>query len=245
MTEQSIKPGGGWDARRDAIAVSGEPEAAAGGRLPACLPGIDLEAALKRVVGDHRLLRSLLVQFGRDHAGTLGRLRDDIAAGHYQGAERRAHLLKGVAGNLAAVAVAAGAQAMLDALRHDNHEGLPELLARLERELGTVLEACAGLVEEAGDPAADGETGAAPAASAAELQALFEELKILLRSGNTRAEHSAERLFRACGCPSQAGSLQAGSLQAGQWREMREAIAGFNFNRALAILDELKAGLRG
>ena len=219
--------------RRPAAAAAGR-SGETGGGLPAWLPGIDLEAALKRVVGNRRLLRSLLVQFGRDHASTPDRLRDDIAAGRYTDAECRAHLLKGVAGNLGAAVLAASAQAMLDALRRDNREALPDLLARLERELGPVLGSCASLEEGEEPPAADDE-GEARTLSAAELRALLDELKTLLRSGNTRAEQGAAELLRAL----------AGTPHAEQVREMREAIDRFNFKRALALLDELKAALQG
>ena len=229
---------GYWVGPRAAAGAAARPAADDGGLLPPWLPGVDLEAALKRVVGNRRLLRSLLVQFGQEHACTPDRLREEIAAGRYTDAECRTHLLKGVAGNLGARMVASSAQAVLEALRKNNREALPELLARLERELGPVLGSCASL-EGAAGPAADGEEGGeaedgpAAALSGAEIQGLFQELAALLRSGNTRAEQTAAQLHRAL----------TGPLDAERVREMREAIDRFNFKRALAILEELRAGL--
>ena len=229
---------GYWVGPRATAGAAARPAAEDGGLLPPWLPGIDLEAALKRVVGNRRLLRSLLVQFGQEHACTPDRLREEIAAGRYTDAECRTHLLKGVAGNLGARMVASSAQAVLEALRKNNREALPELLVRLERELGPVLGSCASL-EGADGPAADEDEGAvdegdpAAALSGAEIQGLFQELAALLRSGNTRAEQKAAQLHRAL----------AGPLDAGRVREMREAIDRFNFKRALAILEELRASI--
>ena len=206
-----------------------------GGSLPGWLPGIDLEAALRRVVGNRRLLRSLLVQFGQDHAGTAEHLRDDIASGRYTDAECRAHLLKGVAGNLGAAVVASNAQALLEALRKNNREALPELLTRLERELGPVLGSCASLESAAeGDAEEEGSAGA-PEAPEADIAALIAELTPQLRSGNTRADEVACRLHRAL----------ARGPHAERGREIREAIDRFNFKRALVTLDELTSGLSG
>ena len=199
--------------------------------LPASLPGIDLAAALKRVVGSRSLLRSLLVQFGREHSGTAGRLRDDVAGGRYSDAECRAHLVKGVAGNLGAVGVAAAAQAMVEALRRNQRDVVPGLLVRLEQELAPVLDSCACLE---GEREPGGEAGCAPLTQA-ELGALFDELATFLRCGNTRAEQGGARLQQAL----------AGSAHAERARQIREAIDGFSFKRALALLEDLRASLLG
>ncbi len=199
--------------------------------LPAALPGFDLRSALGRVMGDRRLLRSLLVQFGVDSGDAIARLRAGIAAGHFDDADRGAHLLKGVAGNLGASAVAAAAQGLLAALRTDNRETLPALLDRLEQELTVVLNSCSGLTAPT---ARDEPDHAASPLSAAELEALFDELTTLLRSNNTRAGERASVLSRAL----------AGSPQAGRCQEMLEAIGRFGFKRALIILQELRTGVR-
>ena len=199
--------------------------------LPDALPGIDLEAGLARVVGDRRLLRSLLVQFGREHATTSGRLREEIASGRYADAERRVHQLKGIAGNLAIFAVAASAQALCDAVRGDRREALGELLARLEEDMEPALDSCASLTAEGG---ARSEGAAATLAlSDAELHALLKELAKLLRSFNTRAEERAAVLQRAL----------AGSPHLLQAREISGAIERFDFKRAQVVLEELRAAI--
>ena len=222
---QWVTPRGGWLAKME------RREPAGCGGLPASLPGIDLAAALKRVVGNGPLLRSLLAQFAREHSETAGRLRDDIATGRYTDAECRVHLVKGVAGNLGAAGVAAAAQAMLDALRRDERDVLPGMLSRLEQELVPVLGSCASLEleGESGE-----ETGCAPM-TLAELAALFDELRTLLRSGNTRSEQGAAHLQQAL----------AGTAHADQARQIREAIDRFSFKKALALLEELRGTLLG
>jgi signal transduction histidine kinase/CheY-like chemotaxis protein len=75
------------------------PAAAPSGALPA-IEGFDLAAARSRVNGNDELLRKLLDRFRREQPGTPGEIRRALEAGDRERAERLAHTLKGLCGNL-------------------------------------------------------------------------------------------------------------------------------------------------
>ena len=99
---------------------------AAGGALPApehveaALPdiaGLDASTGLKRVAGNRALYVSLLRQFAERQADAARRLAAALAAGDRAHAERIAHTLKGVAGNIGLEALQESAAALETALR--------------------------------------------------------------------------------------------------------------------------------
>jgi CheY-like chemotaxis protein len=64
------------------------------------LAGIDVAAGLERTAGNKRLYRDLLVQFAARHEFMASRIKEALESGDHNQAERLAHSLKGVAGNL-------------------------------------------------------------------------------------------------------------------------------------------------
>jgi signal transduction histidine kinase/CheY-like chemotaxis protein/HPt (histidine-containing phosphotransfer) domain-containing protein len=80
--------------------------------LPESLPGFDLTAGLSRLMGNERLYRKLLVDFGVQYAGTAGEIRQALDAKDFNQAHSLVHNLKGLAGNLAATDLQAAAVAM-------------------------------------------------------------------------------------------------------------------------------------
>ena len=70
--------------------------------LPESLPGFDLEVGLGRLMGNKRLYRKLLLDFGSKYKGVAGEIRHALDAGDLKMAHSLVHNLKGLAGNLAA-----------------------------------------------------------------------------------------------------------------------------------------------
>jgi HPt (histidine-containing phosphotransfer) domain-containing protein len=70
--------------------------------LPESLPGFDLEVGLRRLMGNKRLYRKLLLDFGSKYRGTAGEIGHALDAGDFEKAHSLVHNLKGLAGNLAA-----------------------------------------------------------------------------------------------------------------------------------------------
>jgi PAS domain S-box-containing protein len=70
--------------------------------LPESLPGFDLATGLKRLMGNKKLYRKLLVDFGTKYTETANDIRKAIDANDFEQAHSLVHNLKGLAGNLEA-----------------------------------------------------------------------------------------------------------------------------------------------
>ncbi|CAB1058457.1 hypothetical protein D1BOALGB6SA_3213 [Olavius sp. associated proteobacterium Delta 1] len=88
--------------------VPDHPQAAAD-KLPQSLPGFDLAAGLARLMGNKRLYRKLLLDFGRKYTAVAGDIRNALDKRDFQQAHSLVHNLKGLAGNLAAMDLQAAA----------------------------------------------------------------------------------------------------------------------------------------
>ena len=80
--------------------------------LPATLPGFDLSSGLKRLQGNTRLYRKLLLTFARDYADAADDIRAAWDAEDFEQTHSLVHNLKGLAGNLAAEKLQAAALAL-------------------------------------------------------------------------------------------------------------------------------------
>ncbi len=109
------------------------------GDFPVAVPGLDLDAALRKLGGNRPLLLKLLRDFQRDFGEVVTRIRAALAHNDLELAQRTAHTLKGVAGNIAATDVFAAAQAVDAALRKSEQDHLGALLDHLHASLQTVL----------------------------------------------------------------------------------------------------------
>ena len=70
--------------------------------LPESLPGFDLSAGLRRLMGNKRLYKKLLVDFGTKYTGAAREIRGALDAKDFGKAHSMVHNLKGLAGNLEA-----------------------------------------------------------------------------------------------------------------------------------------------
>ncbi|MFC1882462.1 Hpt domain-containing protein, partial [Thermodesulfobacteriota bacterium] len=71
--------------------------------LPESLPGFDLAAGLKRLMGNKTLYRKLLLDFGAKYTGVAGEIHKVLDSKDLEQAHSLIHNLKGMAGNLAAI----------------------------------------------------------------------------------------------------------------------------------------------
>ena len=77
--------------------------------LPEHLPGFDLSDGLKRLQGNKRLYRKLLLSFATDYCGAANDIRIALDAKDFERTHSLVHNLKGLAGNLAAMDLQAAA----------------------------------------------------------------------------------------------------------------------------------------
>jgi two-component system, sensor histidine kinase and response regulator len=126
------------------------------------IEGLDTAQGLRRVAGNQSLYVSLLRQFLESQADAALKIGESLEAGERAVAERLAHTVKGVAGNLAAGPVQAAAGALEKAIRHGTEPArvetlrtqLAEALNLLFSKLGPFLSSLAPPPAEAAAPLA-------------------------------------------------------------------------------------------
>jgi len=80
--------------------------------LPQVLPGFDLEAGLRRLQGNQKLYRKLLVDFNTNYGSTANDIQQALTAADIKQVHSLVHNIKGLAGNLSAVRIQAAATDM-------------------------------------------------------------------------------------------------------------------------------------
>ncbi len=193
----------------------------------ATLEGIDTEAGLARVVGNEKLYRNILSRFRDSQADIPAQISVVLGDGDTEHAQRLAHTLKGVAGNIGAQRVAESAQVLEQALRAGRTE-LGEELAAVSSELAAVLPGLAGIDADCQPPPV------ADAPDQEQVGELLGHLRALLEEDDAEASEPLERLQR----------LLADTPMAPQLRMLSAAVSEFDFDTALAQLPEVETRCR-
>ncbi|MDF1613686.1 response regulator [Desulfurivibrio dismutans] len=132
--EAPATAGPAFGATSEAVPASAPP--------PSAATGLELEAAIQRLGGDHALFVSLARRFRREHLKSIIQLKQQSAQGDQAGAERTLHTMKGTAATLGATALSRRAAAGQVLVRD---QGLPladdSLLADLEQLIRQSAEA--------------------------------------------------------------------------------------------------------
>ncbi len=181
-----IQPGSG---AAGALPPVREP-ASDGEGVPLDLPGIDPEIGLRRVGGNHRLLRKLLVEFRADYLDGVQRLRTVLERGDRPEARRLVHTIKGAAGNLGAEPLHRAATALDAELKANQPD--PGHLDTFCRVLDDLLAGLATL--ETAEPG--------PAVASMDrqrLMPLLTELEALLKQGNAKSVSVLEAVREVAG----------------------------------------------
>jgi CheY-like chemotaxis protein/HPt (histidine-containing phosphotransfer) domain-containing protein len=114
--------------------------------LPESLPGFDLAAGQSRLMGNKRLYRKLLLDFGANYGGVAIEIREALATMDFKQAHSLVHNLKGLAGNLEASNLQAAAVEMEKLVRGQSEKtvsekDLKEKFAELDYALEQALDA--------------------------------------------------------------------------------------------------------
>jgi len=208
---------GGKTAPQSASTNAPPAPAAKGGDLPESLPGIDLVTGLRRVGGNRTLYRKLLTQFAASHANAMAMITSALTAKDHEVAVRLAHTLKGVAGNLGAIAVQAAATTLEEKLK--SGASPDEALLATSAALAVVLPGLRSLQTEAL------EVVSAVAGGLDAQRTELMRLRELLTGDDTAAVDLAERLAAVTGHQ--------------VLKDISRFAAGFDFAAALERLDTL------
>jgi PAS domain S-box-containing protein len=188
--------------------------------------GIDVAGGLQRVAGNKRLYRDLLLQFAAKQGDANAQISSAIEGGDRKLAERIAHTVKGVAGNIGLGQLYAAAEKLERAIR-EAYPVVPELLEEFTRILNRQVQAIQqaihdtkadGLTKES---SADFDTQAATVAIA--------HLRALLESSDADAVEA----FLAV------ENMLAGTVDKARMGALGTAIGEFDFQGALLNLNQI------
>ncbi|GLK91855.1 response regulator [Pseudomonas turukhanskensis] len=182
------------------------------------LPGVDLASGLRRVLGKPELYQRLLLKFAASQKNFTAQLRLALNQGEGEAAERLAHSLKGLAGNLGAVDLQTQVALLENALK-DHHAG--DELAPLIRDVNQSLDSLVQAIEALW-PATTQET---VAVDPQQLAVVCQQLAGLFAHDDPRAG----KVFEA-----QAGLLR--SAFDSDYPPLAEAVRCYDFEQALTLL---------
>ncbi|MFA5241015.1 MAG: PAS domain S-box protein [Sulfuricella sp.] len=155
-------------------------------RRLAAVPGLDLARGLEIVRGKAAEYIRLLRLFASVHAEDARQITERLAVGDLPPVKRLAHALKGSAGSMGAAQVAAAAEALHEAIRHDAARGeLARLAGTLAAGLTPLIDGIRGLPADASETPAN--------ADPAHIRAVLAQLEALLKAGDIAANDLARQ----------------------------------------------------
>jgi CheY-like chemotaxis protein len=187
------------------------------------IAGINLADGLKRVGKNRRLYRDLLVQFAAKQADAAGEISGALETGDIKLAERIAHTVKGVAGNIGVTEV----QSLAEKLEKALHDGDKKILSLLV-EFASLMSAQVRAIENALCSSPTEQVPTSPFNEEVAADAIA-RLRTLLQASDGDAEESFRSLHDAV----------AGAVEKPHLDSLSESISNFNFDRALVKLDEI------
>jgi len=193
--------------------------------LPA-VDGVDVPAGLERTAGNKRLYRDLLVQFAARHESTGNRIKEAAESGDHNQAERLAHSLKGVAGNLGINQIFVLAGTLERAIRESQPgtKGLiEELTSALDRQIRIIR---AALLADSVDGGK--RFDARPAESGEALAAITR-----LRERLEASAADAPRVF------AEVAEILRGTVAAWRLDALGASVKAFDFDAAISKLEEI------
>jgi len=184
------------------------------------MSAINRADGIARLMGDADLFARVLARFRKDYLHAAARIREALAAGDTELAQRLAHTLKGASGMIEAVPLREAAQALEQALRRGEAHLAPRV-ARLEHALDRVLRELGGT-----EDVAPLEQAALAESHDDVHENLSARLRILLEDGNGDAVDLVREA--AAGLTRELGEER--------YRRIAAAVVIFDFEGALATL---------
>jgi two-component system, sensor histidine kinase and response regulator len=196
---------------------------------PDVLPGIegvDSSEGLRRVGGNGRLYRELLVKFAAKHDDTSLHISAALQSGDRQLAERIAHTVKGVAGNIGIKGVQFAAGTLEKAI-HDGDVAVTSILEDFTSILNHQMEAIHQALSTSAVPTPENTSKESfdPVAAARDVERLRSQLEA--------SDGDSEETFRAL------QNLLAGQVPKEQLNALAADISEFDFAGALSKLDDI------
>ncbi|HSC89625.1 MAG TPA: response regulator, partial [Polyangiaceae bacterium] len=196
------------------------------------VPGLDVADGLRRLAGNTKLYRKLLLQFEQDQHTVALRIRECVLAKDREGAARLAHTLKGVAGNLGAKGVQESAATLENCLAGKDSialEAVEPWIEELERRVTALLSGLA-LVSSRADSASS--LGAKPSSlhpvDPERVRAVLDRLRGQLSEFDSAAGDTVEGNRE----------LLVATLGPDGLARLERAVSQYTFDEALALLEQ-------
>ena len=157
--------------------------------LPESLPGFDLAAGLSRLMGNKRLYRKLLLDFGAKYGAAADEIRKALNADDFDTAHSLVHNLKGLAGNLEAKDLQAASVAIEKLVKGQaaataSGEELNQNFLKLERALKNALEAAQSLAPTTEKKSPEGSQGVRASISPELIKTLVDRINAAVDMGD-------------------------------------------------------------
>jgi len=190
------------------------------------IEGVDLTDGLKRVGGNQRLYRELLVKFAAKFADAGVQVSSALQSGDRSGAERIAHTVKGVAGNIGIKQVQFAAEKLEKAIR-EGGEAVPVILQDLTSLLRPQAEAIERALGKSTAPTP--EIGANKNFDSVAASREIAQLRSLLEASDAASGKTFRNLQ----------SVLSGKVEKARLDALSAEIGNFDFSGALGKLDEI------
>lgn len=190
------------------------------------IEGVDIAGGLQRIAGNKRMYRDLLAQFAVKQRSAGERIASAIESGDHHQAERLAHSLKGVAGNLGINQIFHLAGNLERAIREslDSVGGMvKELASALDRQVQNIQE---GL--KVRTPIA-GKLDAAGSVDPFAVSAAVARLRELLKASDADAPEAYANLAK----------ILEGTVDPPRLDALGAAVSAFDFEAALIKLNDI------
>jgi two-component system sensor histidine kinase/response regulator len=191
------------------------------------IDGVNMAGGLKRVAGNKRLYRDLLVQFAAGQSEVNSQIQAAIESGENKLAERIAHTVKGVAGNIGLGKVFAAAEKLERAIREADTT-VPAMVEQFTLEVSHQIQAIQEAMRDV-IPDRPVEVGRTPDFDVLAASTAIAHLRALLESSDCDAAEAFVALE----------SVLAGNCDKLRLNALRAAINEFDFEGALLKLAEI------
>ncbi|WP_321494388.1 response regulator [uncultured Desulfobacter sp.] len=197
------------------------------------LPGINIKAGLNRMSQDSSLYLNLLKKFAESQADTANKIQQALVKKDIETAQRLAHTIKGVSGNISATLVFESAKRIDNALKNIDIEAVLSLLPDFSARLSEVVQGINSLETEK-QTGKTQQNGPVPDLDA--LKPILLALQRMLDENDTHAVSIAGQLR---------DQIPGGSMEGGLMDQLGWEIGEYDFNKARITLQHLfqKMGL--
>jgi PAS domain S-box-containing protein len=191
------------------------------------IEGIDVAGGLKRVAGNNRLYRDLLTQFATKQCEAATQVSAALETGDRKLAERIAHTVKGVAGNIGLGQISTFAEKLERAIR-DADSAVPALLEEFTAVLHRQIQAIQRAMDNV-TPSQPTERERSAAFDTGAASTAVTRLRALLEASDGDASDAFPTVER----------ILVGAVEKRQLGALGAAISEFDFEGALVKLNEI------